>query len=160
MTANPKSPPTYEIMFIVEPTVASKDWGRVTEELEKTIARYGGQVLSLKKWGERKLSFPIQKQQRGTYVLGYFSGPPDSVNKIRDDFRLSEIVLRFLVLAHEGKVDAQEAPKNFETVGTTREPPAEEVVSSGARRGDRAERAERTVSPGGTGGAKRKAGGT
>lgn len=147
MTSSQKSAPTYEIMFIVEPTVASKDWSRVTEELEKTITRYGGQVMSLKKWGERKLSFPIQKQQRGTYVLGYFSGPPESVNKIRDDFRLSEIVLRFLILAHEGKVDAQEAPKNFETVGTVREPPPEEVGSPAVRRSDRPERVERPPSP-------------
>ena len=131
----------YEVMFIVEPTVASKEWTRVTEELEKTIKRYGAEALSLKKWGERKLSFPIQKQQRGTYVLRYFSGPPESVNRIRDDFQLSEIVLRFLIIGHEGQIAAQEAPKNFETVGTMREPiPDEGAGGPGARRPDRFER--------------------
>jgi small subunit ribosomal protein S6 len=123
---------TYEAMFIVDPTVASKEWNRVTEELEKTFSRYGAEIVSLKKWGERKLSYPIQKQQRGTYVLAYFNSPTDSLQKIRADLHLSEILLRCLILAHEGKVDAQEAPKNFETVGVVREGEAE-ASSSGQR---------------------------
>jgi len=124
----------YEVMFIVKPAEASKEWTRVTEELEKTVTRYGAQMVSLKKWGERKLTFPIRKEQRGTYVLGYFTGPNEAVTKIRDDLHLSEIVLRFLILGHEGKVDAQEAPKNFETVGTARELPPDD---GGGRRYDR-----------------------
>jgi small subunit ribosomal protein S6 len=108
---------TYEAMFIVDPLVASKEWPRVNEEVEKIVKRYGGEIVSIKKWGERKLSYPVKKQLRGTYVLSYFKSPSESVAAMRNDLTLSEVVLRFMILLHEGEVKEAEAPKDFETIG-------------------------------------------
>jgi small subunit ribosomal protein S6 len=108
---------TYEAMFIVDPLIASKEWNRVSEEIEKIIKRYNGEMVSLKKWGERKLSYPVKKQARGTYVLSYFKTPSESVTPIKNDLQLSEVILRFMLLAHEGEVKETEAPKDFETIG-------------------------------------------
>lgn len=91
----------YEGMFLVDPLVASQDWNRITEHIERTITRYGGKVLRIRKWGERRLAYPIQKKQRGTYVLAYFQTPTNSLPAIRGDLHLSELVLRFLLLQAE-----------------------------------------------------------
>jgi small subunit ribosomal protein S6 len=115
---------TYEAMFIADPGIASREWPKVTEELERILHRYGCEIVSLKKWGERKLMYPIRKNMRGTYVLCYFKGPATSLQNVRNDLHLSEVVLRFMILTHDGEVREQEAPKDFETIGVRSEPGA------------------------------------
>lgn len=107
---------TYEGMLLVEPTVANREWERIVEEVERVAKRHGAAVLQVTKWGERKLAYPIRKVNRGTYVLTYLAAPPKAVAKIREDFRLSEVILRSLILRHEGEL-RKEPPKDFETAG-------------------------------------------
>ncbi len=107
---------TYEGMLLVDPTVASREWSRVVEEIERIVKRNDAAVLQISKWGERKLSYPVRKNNRGTYVLAYFSAPPGALAKIKADFQLSEVVLRSLLLRHEGEL-RKEPPKDFETAG-------------------------------------------
>jgi small subunit ribosomal protein S6 len=107
---------TYEGMLLVEPTVATKEWAKVTEEVERIAKRNGATVLSVTKWGERKLYYPVRRNNRGTYVLTYFQAPDTAVAKIRSDFQLSEVVIRNLVVRHEGDLQKEPA-KDFETAG-------------------------------------------
>lgn len=106
---------TYELLLIAEPTIASKEWNRVEEEITKTLTRYGANIRSLKKWGERRLAYPVKKQQRGTYVLVYFNAPSNSLVKITGDMELSEVILRALILKLKGEFQEKEVPKDFET---------------------------------------------
>ncbi len=106
---------TYELMLIADPAIASKEWDRVEDEIQKTLTRYGATILSLKKWGERKLAYKLKRQQRGTYVLVYFQSPADGISKIVADLELSETILRALVLQLKGEFKEKEMPKDFET---------------------------------------------
>src|SRR6185436_8787161 len=73
---------TYEAMLLVEPTVAAKEWTRVGEEIDRIVKRNGGAVLQVVRFGERKLAFPVKKNNRGTYVLAYFSAPEKVLGKV------------------------------------------------------------------------------
>lgn len=106
----------YEGMFLVEPTVASKEWPKVIEEIDRVVKKNGATVIQTAKMGERKLAFPVRKSARGTFVLSYFSAPEKAVGKIRQDLAISDIVLRSLILQHEGPMLA-EPPRDFETAG-------------------------------------------
>jgi small subunit ribosomal protein S6 len=107
---------TYEAMLLVDPTVATKEWNRVAEEVDRVAKRNGASILQLVKWGERKLAYPIKRNNRGTYVLAYLSAPATAVTRLKSDFQLSEVVLRSMILAHEGEL-RREPPKDFETAG-------------------------------------------
>ena len=107
---------TYEGMLLVDATIAAKEWQRVVDEVERIAKRHGAAVLQVSRWGERKLAYPVKKNNRGTYVLTYFSAPPTVVGKIKADLQLSELVLRHIVLEHEGEL-RKEPPKDFETAG-------------------------------------------
>ena len=107
---------TYEGMLLVEPTIAAKDWKKVEEEVDRIAKRSGASVIQLAKWGERKLAHKVQKHNRGAYVLAYLSVPEESVTKLRADLELSEVVLRSLVLRHDGEL-IKDPPKDFETAG-------------------------------------------
>ena len=116
--------PQYEAMLLVEPTIAAREWAKVPEEVDRIAKKNGATVLQLMKWGERKLAFPVRKCARGTYVLAYFSAPEKAVVKLRADLALSEVVLRSLVLAHEGEM-RKEPSRDFEIAGPI--PPKREL---------------------------------
>ena len=106
----------YEGMFLVEPTVASREWPKVVEEIDRVVKKSGATIIQTNKVGERKLAFPVRKNARGTYVLSYFSAPPLAVGKIRADLSLSDLVLRSLILQHEGPM-LSDPPRDFEIAG-------------------------------------------
>ena len=116
----------YEGMFLVDPTIATREWNRIVEEVDRVVKRNGATVISVFKWGERKLAYPVRRNSRGAYVLAYFSAPEKAVNKIRADVQLSELLLRSIVVQHEGEL-RKEAPKDFETAGML--PPRREPVA-------------------------------
>ena len=115
---------TYEAMLLIEPTIASREWPRVLEEVERLAKKNGASVLQIAKWGERKLAFPVRKCARGTYVLAYIGAPEKNVAKLRADMGLSEVILRSLVLAHEGEM-RKEVSRDFEIAGPV--PPKREL---------------------------------
>jgi small subunit ribosomal protein S6 len=107
---------TYEALLLVEPTIAAKEWPRVGEEVDRIVKRHGASVISVVKFGERKLAFPVRKSNRGSYVVAYFSSPEKALGKIKADFQLSEVVMRSLILAHDGEF-RKDPPRDFETAG-------------------------------------------
>jgi small subunit ribosomal protein S6 len=110
---------TYEGMLLVEPTVAAREWEKIVEEVERVAERNKAKVLSITKWGERKLAFPVKKNNRGAYVVSYFEAEGESVKGLRSDFNLSEVILRSSIFVHEGEM-ATEAPEDFPTAGLIR----------------------------------------
>lgn len=118
----------YEGMFLVDPTIAAREWTRIPEEIDRIVKRNGASVIQVNKWGERKLSYPVRKANRGAYVLAYFASPEKAVAKIRADFQLSELVLRSIILQHEGEF-RKDPPKDFETAGLL--PPKRDVEFGG-----------------------------
>jgi small subunit ribosomal protein S6 len=91
----------YEGMFVLEPTIAGKDWNKVVEHVHSLATRHGAEVVTSTKWGDRKLAYEIRGHKRGAYLLAYFKGPTDALSKIDREAELSDIVLRHLLLRVE-----------------------------------------------------------
>jgi small subunit ribosomal protein S6 len=85
----------YEAMFLVSPADAA-DLGGVVEHIKETIARGEGELISLKKWDERRLAFEIKKNKRGVYFLAYFACDPVNIDVIERACNLSERILRVM----------------------------------------------------------------
>ena len=88
---------TYEGMFLFDPTFAS-DLTAARTEIERILQRAEAELIVCKKWEERRLAYTIKGHKRGCYVLTYFKAPPDSIPAIERDTRLSEHILRLLIL--------------------------------------------------------------
>jgi len=89
---------TYEGLFLVDSARAAADWNRVTGTIEKILSRSEAEIVSLRKWDERKLAYEINKKSRGTYILVYFNCDPARIGSIERDVQLSESVIRVLIL--------------------------------------------------------------
>ena len=94
---------TYEAMFMVDAGQASLDAAK--EPIERVLARGEAEVLSLKVWDERKLSYEIQGRRRGLYMLCYFKMDTANVIKLERDCQLSEDILRVLVIRKDALTD-------------------------------------------------------
>lgn len=100
----------YEGMFLVDSALAAQDWQKILDEVQRILDRAGAEVVSLRKWDERRLCYDIQGKSRGTYILVYFNCDTDKVNGIERDVQLSELIVRSLVLRTD-KMTAEEIEK-------------------------------------------------
>ncbi|MBN2063445.1 MAG: 30S ribosomal protein S6 [Sedimentisphaerales bacterium] len=96
----------YEGMFLVDSALVTGNWNNVVSSIETVLKRANAELLSLKKWDDRRLCYPVAGVQRGTYVLTYFNADPASIAGIERDVQISEEILRVLVL--RGDVIPQE----------------------------------------------------
>lgn len=87
----------YEGMFLFDNS-AARDWPTIEQEVRRLLGRIGGELLACVKFDERKLAYEIRRRRRGTYALTYFQAPPDRIADLERDARLSELILRLLVL--------------------------------------------------------------
>ena len=88
----------YEAMFLVDTAQATADWDQTVKAIETVLERAEADVLSVRKWDERRLEYPIKKTDRGTYFIAYFKAPTSSIVGLERDVQLSEIIMRVLVL--------------------------------------------------------------
>ena len=86
----------YEAMFLLG-SAATAEPEKGVELCRGIIERHAGTIMVIKKWDERKLSYEISGQKRGTYVIAYFTAPGAAVSAIERDVKLSEEILRVLV---------------------------------------------------------------
>ncbi len=94
-------------MLLIDNNVATTDWNKAVTHVQEVLQKGGAKVLSLEPWGERKLAYKIGIHKRGTYMLGYFEAPTDSITSIRKEFHLSDMVIRNLILQVRKKPEAQ-----------------------------------------------------
>jgi len=96
---------TYELMYIVDPTIGGDDEYNAVVERVNTAITNAGATLSdeevLGPTGRRKLAYEIRHNGKdlseGFYVLLRFRGQPNQVATIERSIKLTEPVVRYLV---------------------------------------------------------------
>lgn len=108
----------YEAMFVFDPTFGSA-YEKCESEVRRLVERASGEILLCHKWDERRLAYRIKGRKRGVYVLVYFKAPPEKIAPMERDAKLSEHILRLLVLRADGytleQMERAAAPRSEET---------------------------------------------
>ena len=91
----------YEAMFLVDSIQAASDWDGIIGAIETILKRAEAEIVSMKKWDERRLAYEIQKKSRGTYILCYFRADGQKISAIERDVKLAERIMRVLILSAE-----------------------------------------------------------
>ena len=132
----------YEAMFLVDSAQAAADWEGTLSVINNILQRADAEVVSMRKWQERKLAYDIDRKTRGTYILCYFKADGRRIRGIEKDVQLSEKVMRVLVLTTEKRPadmlerDITGAPeeKPAESSSETSETPTQtEAAASGEK---------------------------
>ena len=89
----------YELAFHIIPNLEEVDVQKTKQELEKIVASHGGAVLFSKDPERARLAYPIKHQTNAYFgYLNFNLESPETVSQIRDELRLNQNVLRFLIL--------------------------------------------------------------
>ena len=91
----------YEGMFLVDSARATADWEGILSTIRTILERAQAEIVSLRKWDERKLTYNISGKSRGTYILSYFRAEGNRIRDIERDVQLSEKIMRALILNTE-----------------------------------------------------------
>lgn len=86
----------YEAMFLLGPAATQENEGGVAL-VRALVERHGGQLNHIKKWDERRLTYEIKKQKRGTYVIAFFKASGNAITPLEREVKLSDDFLRVLV---------------------------------------------------------------
>ncbi len=91
----------YEAMFLIDAAEAASDWEGVNKTIKTILEKADAEIVSMRKWDERKLAYNIKGQSRGTYILCYFKAEGNKIQEIERDVQLSERIMRALILNAE-----------------------------------------------------------
>lgn len=100
---------TYEALFIVSPEVEDDDIQAIARETESLIVKNGGAIVRSEVWGRRKLAYKIKKFTEGIYILIRFQAFPNFIARLEHYFRLSEHIIRHLIVHYDEKMLKLEA---------------------------------------------------
>ena len=92
----------YEVMFIINPTLEDEKKDATVETVKEIIAADGG-VGEVDVWGMRKLAYPIQKLNDGYYVVINFEGNATLPKELDRRLRISDNVMRHIIVAKDEK---------------------------------------------------------
>ena len=88
----------YELVMIINPSVADEDVSATIEKTSQFITERGGSVEEVNQWGRRKLAYPIKDSTEGNYILTKLSMDPKLTTELEAGLELSDDILRHLLV--------------------------------------------------------------
>ncbi|MCF0156321.1 MAG: 30S ribosomal protein S6 [Veillonella sp.] len=90
----------YEVMVIVKPA-EEEATNAVIEKVEALIARVGGTVEKVDRWGKRRLAYPVKKFTDGFFTLVNFEAAPAEIKEIDRVLKINDEILKHMIVKHE-----------------------------------------------------------
>ena len=91
----------YELMYLVQPQADEERLAAVTERLQQAIGTLGGKVEKATPPMRRRLAYEILHHREGQYGVIEFSLPPDQSREFERIIKLTEDILRHLVVRRD-----------------------------------------------------------
>jgi small subunit ribosomal protein S6 len=88
----------YELIYIVSPEVSDEELPQVIEKMSQSVNSAGGNVVEVTQWGRKRMAYPIRRFSEGNYVFNKIELEPVKVKDIEANLRLSNEVLRHLMV--------------------------------------------------------------
>src|SRR5690349_20920986 len=93
-------------MFLLNNAQVANSWDDTVKHVHDILTKHQSEIVASRQWDERRLAYPVDGHKKGTYLLTYFRTEGANLKEIVADCRLSDIVLRELILkVHPKLVD-------------------------------------------------------
>ena len=89
----------YELTVVLRPDSAES----LVQKVKDTLQKYEVKVASDDPWGLKQLAYEIDGELSGYYYYADIESPPESIEKIVADFRLTQDILRYMFVASSNK---------------------------------------------------------
>ncbi|WP_296127945.1 30S ribosomal protein S6 [uncultured Anaerococcus sp.] len=90
----------YEAVLIFKTDLADADRVALLDRFKGYIEE-NGEVVSVDDWGKRRLAYEINDLKDGYYYIVDFKAEPDHIKEFERRLRLSDSILRYMVIRKE-----------------------------------------------------------
>ena len=91
----------YELMYLIQPTADEERLTAVSDRLQQSIGSLGGKVEKVTPPIRRRLAYEIGKYRDGQYAVLEYSLPPEQSREFERTIKLTEDILRHIVLRRD-----------------------------------------------------------
>ena len=88
----------YELVVILSPEIEEANLDASIDRVAQSIRSRGGEIVDTNNWGRRRLAYPIKRHLEGNYIVSQIKLDPTEVPGLESGLRISEEVLRHLIL--------------------------------------------------------------
>ena len=92
----------YETIFIINPDSDNAVFEQTIDAVKNLIESNGYEVKKVDPWGRRRLAYEVKGHQEGYYVLMVFESEPDFVEQLQRHYRITESIIKYIVVKFEG----------------------------------------------------------
>jgi small subunit ribosomal protein S6 len=122
---------TYEALYIIRPDLTDEENQAVAQEVEDLITSNGGVIVRSEVWGKKRLAYEVKHFNEGVYVLLRFQAEAEFPKVLEQYFRISEKVIRNLVVYFDEQMLRLEAEQEI-----LRQEQIARAAATGERDGD------------------------
>lgn len=95
----------YEAIYVVDTTLPEEQTNAIVEKYSGVVTRGNGVVDDIDRLEPRRLAYPIKGRREGLYVVMNFRSEPAAKDELDRIFRISDDVLRHMILKQDKKAD-------------------------------------------------------
>ncbi len=103
----------YEIMFIVNPTVAEEEIDKINAQVESIVTSGGGKIEKIEKMGKRRLAYEIDKHREGYYVLFVIGANGEIVKECERRLRVMDPVIKYITVRTDEEARRLDKIRNY-----------------------------------------------
>jgi small subunit ribosomal protein S6 len=92
---------SYEVIFILDPALGDDGVETATTSAKAALAKEGGEVAEVQKWGKKRLAYEVKKRREGHYVYFRVQAAPKAVAELERHLKIAEPVLKYLTVVME-----------------------------------------------------------
>ena len=106
----------YELLVVVKPTLTVEELQAKLNYLKEILEKNGAVISATLEMGTRKLAYQIDKFERGTYVVFYFTAPTAAIAEVERLIRITEEFIRFMTVKFENQKELRFWNKQVEKI--------------------------------------------
>jgi len=105
----------YETIFILDSLLTQEEIDKTIDRVKEIIEGNNGKVLTIDKWGKRRLAYEIEKKQYGYYVSIEFEAEGNLPQVLQTEYNFADKVIRYLTYRYtKNKLKARQREKEMQ----------------------------------------------
>ena len=107
----------YEILFIVKANLGEEEISKVTDQFKSWVEKNEGTIHLFNNLGKREIATPIKHDTHGIYIQAQFSATPKTLKILENNFKVSETILRHLIVTLDSIMTEKDIEALYSTSG-------------------------------------------
>ncbi|OGR01135.1 MAG: 30S ribosomal protein S6 [Deltaproteobacteria bacterium RIFOXYD12_FULL_50_9] len=117
----------YETIFIIKPNIDADGITAITDRVSGIIKDFDGTLVTVDKWGLKKLAYNIGKESQGMYIYVEYGSKPAAVVEIERILKIDDRILKFMTVKTQEVFDINTPVRKPKTISDSPEKDIEDI---------------------------------